>query len=97
MNLPDELKKLADLRRDGSLSEQEFVDAKTQLIASGSNKKTKRRTGWLLITFGVIWGLIVLNAPSVDQDASGLIGTLILPAIFVAVGCYYAGFIKKAI
>jgi hypothetical protein len=34
MNLTDELRKLADLRQQGALTEQEFVDAKRKLLAS---------------------------------------------------------------
>jgi hypothetical protein len=33
MNLTDELKKLADLRREGSLTDTEFADAKRRLLA----------------------------------------------------------------
>ena len=33
MNIADELQKLADLRRDGSLSDAEFADAKRRLLA----------------------------------------------------------------
>ena len=36
MNLTDELQKLADMRREGSLSDQEFADAKQKLLAQGS-------------------------------------------------------------
>ena len=36
MNLTDELRKLADLHEEGKLTDQEFVDAKARLLASGS-------------------------------------------------------------
>ncbi len=36
MDIADELRKLAELRRDGSLSDQEFADAKQRLLAQGS-------------------------------------------------------------
>lgn len=36
MNLTDELRKLADLRAEGQLTEQEFVEAKRKLLAADS-------------------------------------------------------------
>ena len=33
MNISDELRKLADLRTEGHLSEQEFIDAKKSLLS----------------------------------------------------------------
>jgi hypothetical protein len=36
MNLTDELRKLADLRAEGRLTEQEFVEAKRKLLAADS-------------------------------------------------------------
>jgi hypothetical protein len=35
MNITDELQKLADLRKEGSLTEAEFADAKRRLLAQG--------------------------------------------------------------
>jgi hypothetical protein len=35
MNLTDELRKLADLRQEGQLTDQEFADAKQKLLAQG--------------------------------------------------------------
>jgi putative oligomerization/nucleic acid binding protein len=35
MNLTDELRKLADLKAEGQLTEQEFADAKRKLLAQG--------------------------------------------------------------
>ena len=97
MSLPDELKKLADLRQSGALSEQEFTEAKARLIASGAGAKRKKTMGWLLIIFGGLVGILVLTGPSKGQTASEFLGTITFPVIIIAVGCYYAGFIKKAI
>jgi hypothetical protein len=36
MNITDELEKLANLRKDGSLTDAEFADAKRRLLAQGS-------------------------------------------------------------
>jgi hypothetical protein len=36
MNISDELRKLADLRREGHLTEQEFAEAKRQLLLQGN-------------------------------------------------------------
>jgi hypothetical protein len=36
MNISDELSKLADLRREGHLTEQEFAEAKRQLLLQGN-------------------------------------------------------------
>jgi hypothetical protein len=41
MNLTDELRKLADLRQQGALTEQEFVDAKRKLLASAPEAPVK--------------------------------------------------------
>jgi len=36
MNISDELRKLADLRREGHLTEQEFAEAKRQILLQGN-------------------------------------------------------------
>jgi hypothetical protein len=36
MNISDELRKLADLRREGNLTDQEFVEAKRQILLQGN-------------------------------------------------------------
>ena len=54
MNIADELQKLADLRRDGSLSDAEFADAKRRLLAqerqegasSGETGSSNRSSRW---------------------------------------------------
>jgi len=97
MSLPDDLKKLADLRQNGVLTEQEFAEAKARVIASDAGVKRKKMMGWLLIVFGILMGILVLTGPSKTRNVSELLGTLTLPVIIVAVGCYYAGFIRKAI
>lgn len=54
MSLPDELSRLADLRREGILSEREFADAKKKLLythdpeASKPDAKTSSSMGGLL-------------------------------------------------
>ena len=40
MNLTDELRKLAELRQAGNLTEQEFADAKQRLITEGTASPT---------------------------------------------------------
>ncbi|HCE44267.1 MAG TPA: hypothetical protein DET40_12025 [Lentisphaeria bacterium] len=40
MNLTDELRKLAELRQEGHLTDQEFADAKQKLIAEGNSPQT---------------------------------------------------------
>jgi hypothetical protein len=45
MNLTDELRKLAELRQAGHLSEQEFSDAKRRLIAEGTASSTTEERG----------------------------------------------------
>ena len=98
MSLPDELKNLADLRKNGALTEKEFTDAKARLIeADGGAKKKKTTMGWLLIIFGILVGILVLTGPTKGQSASELLGELTFPVIIIALGCYYAGFIRKAI
>jgi hypothetical protein len=97
MSIPDELKKLSDLRKEGSLTEQEFSDAKARLLASDASGKKSKAAGWLLIIFGLVLALPLLLAPSAHRTVSETIGRLTIPIIIIVVGCYYAGFIKKAI
>jgi hypothetical protein len=40
MNITDELCRLAELRKEGHLTEQEFADAKRQLLSQGNEKQS---------------------------------------------------------
>jgi hypothetical protein len=42
MNISDELKKVAELRREGLLSEEEFAEAKRQILSQGSTEPKVR-------------------------------------------------------
>ena len=98
MSLPDELRNLAELRQSGALTEKEFSEAKARVIAVNGGAKGKKTTmGWLLIIFGLLVGILVLTGSSKGQNASELLGVLTFPVIIIALGCYYAGFIRKAI
>lgn len=45
MNLTDELRKLADLRREGVLNDQEFAEAKRKLLAQDSDTRAPSSAG----------------------------------------------------
>jgi hypothetical protein len=45
MSITDELRKLADLRREGHLTEQEFVEAKRQIIQQGNTEQKPQFNG----------------------------------------------------
>jgi len=42
MNIADELQKLANLRKDGSLTDEEFADAKRRLLSRGGDESAGR-------------------------------------------------------
>jgi hypothetical protein len=69
MNLADELRKLAELREAGHLTEQEFADAKRRLLAetgaqSPQPKKSGRSRGFGILLCVLVGGVIVLYAIS---------------------------------
>ena len=57
----------------------------------------RKTTGWLLVVFGILWGLTVLVA---DQrkgvDISSTLGGVMIPIFVMLGGLYFAGIIKSA-
>jgi len=57
----------------------------------------RKTTGWLLVVFGLLWGVTVLMA---DQrrgtNISSTLGGVTVPILVAIVGLYFAGIIKNA-
>ncbi|HEX2768650.1 MAG TPA: SHOCT domain-containing protein [Geobacteraceae bacterium] len=79
MNITDELGKLADLRREGHLTEQEFADAKRQLLLQGAADAPKVPKGQYE---GVIDGDIPIDEKTF-QSSRWTSGNLFFPDALV--------------
>ena len=82
MGITDELGKLADLRREGHLTEQEFADAKRQLLRQGDADAQTTANGQYQ---GVIDGIIPI-AEKTFQSSRWTSGNLFFPDALVLAG-----------
>jgi hypothetical protein len=81
MNISDELRKLADLRREGHLTEQEFAEAKRQLLLQGD---AEPKAQFNSRNEGVTEGLIQIEEKTY-QSSRWTSGNLLFPDAIVLV------------
>ena len=81
MNISDELRKLAELRREGHLTEQEFAEAKRQLLLQGDAEPKAQFNGR---NEGVTEGLIQIEEKTY-QSSRWTSGNLLFPDAIVLV------------
>ena len=81
MNISDELSKLAELRREGHLTEQEFAEAKRQILLQGNAEPKTQFNGR---NEGVTEGLIQIEEKTY-QSSRWTSGNLLFPDALVLV------------
>ena len=81
MNISDELSKLAELRREGHLTEQEFAEAKRQILLQGNAEPKTQFNGR---NEGVTEGLIQIEEKTY-QSSRWTSGNLLFPDAIVLV------------